>query len=213
VPYRLPFFPFLRLRLPAVAPPDPNRRDDYALHWQLLPYDPHGRHPRLLFNIMHPVAYAMHGDQSGWRPITSVERNKPACRTMLDDMTFFAKEFPDFKIEAHRAGGVVVGDVLDAIHETFQVPLTRRQMEAMRAEIAHARPWFEHRCAFAREHQLERPVMCRYDLLAGRTIFAGVEWIEPCHKHPDGAWTLLFENTPSPPPPAPPSRQPSHRGH
>ncbi|KAI0033124.1 hypothetical protein K488DRAFT_70112 [Vararia minispora EC-137] len=187
---------------PPCDPPRPVRRierkDDWALHWQLLPHEPNGDKPFLYFDIAYPPSRVLHCDARGWRPLTPADRAKLACKTSLDNMTLVVRDLPDFRVEAYRAGGVQVGDVLDAIHDTFSHILTHTDRHRLAGRVEMVRPWFEHRRARAPDDKMRR-----FDLLAGRTLFGGVEWIEPCTEHPDGAYVVLLERAPPAPPSAP----------
>ena len=168
---------------------------DYALHWQLLPYNAQSGKPRMYYDIRFPAEYASHvHDGQGHFPIARKELEKPATKKNLPYMTFTAWDLPIFDIEVHRHEGVRVCDVLERVYEHYQLVLTRTEKALHRDRVERAQPYYEERVRHERQRD---PLyvdqgMRRIDLMEGKVVFVGCQWRHPCEEYPEGSWTLLF---------------------
>ncbi|KZV66140.1 hypothetical protein PENSPDRAFT_755931 [Peniophora sp. CONT] len=172
-----------------------SQKMDYALHWQLLPFNAASGKPRLYFDIRYAAEYATHvRDGQGHFNIPRRELEKLATKKGLPDMTFCAWDLPIFDIEVHRPDGVRVCDVFERMYENHQLVLTRTEKALHRDRVERAQPFYEERI---RHERALNPAyvdlgMRRIDLLEGKTVFIGCQWRHPCQEYPDGSWTLLF---------------------
>ncbi|VDB87382.1 unnamed protein product [Peniophora sp. CBMAI 1063] len=119
---------------------------NYALHWQLLPYNAQSGKPRMYYDIRFPAEYASHvHDGQGHFPISRRELEKPATKKNLSYMTFTAWDLPIFDIEVHRHEGVRVCDVLERVYEHYQLVLTRTEKTLHRDRVERAQWYYEDR--------------------------------------------------------------------
>ncbi|KZV60780.1 hypothetical protein PENSPDRAFT_759826, partial [Peniophora sp. CONT] len=184
-----------------------SQKMDYALQWQLLPFNAQSGKPRLYFDIRFASEYASYvRDGQGHFNIPRSELEKLATKKGLPDMTFCAWDLPIFDIEVHRPEGVRVCDVLERIHENYQLVLTRTEKALHCDRVDRAQSFYEER---VRHERALNPAyadlgMRRIDLLEGKVVFIGCQWRHPCQEYPEGSWTMLF----LPPPRRSPSSAP-----
>ncbi|KAA1469605.1 hypothetical protein DENSPDRAFT_849001 [Dentipellis sp. KUC8613] len=179
------------------APTPPVPAPPAALHWKLLPFSYPKRKARVSFDVRF---HAEHIDlidavaRTQRRPLTVTERKKPASEPALHEMTIRCAELPEWPVYVARGGaGITCIDVFREIYEQLSIVLTNpeRRMHADRLRGAHAA--FEERCRRASMLEREKGYR-RFDLLAGKSYFGGLDWVAPSKEFPDGYWALLLSS-------------------
>jgi hypothetical protein len=146
-----------------------------TLHWTLLPFDPQRSNAELIFDIAREVDEIILAEgKRGARPLSTLERNKPASNPSLSEMVIYCMELPDWPVYVARQSGIRCVDVFEAIRDTYNVVLTTTERSIHQARVRDS----------AKKH------LRRRDLLEGKTLFVGLDWMTPNPLYPNGCWHL-----------------------
>jgi hypothetical protein len=151
---------------------------DFMLHWQLLCPNPStGKWIR--FDIAVPPTLVRRYGNGCPYAIGEQDRSKNATAGLqLTQMTIRCPALPHWTVAVANTAGITCGDVFDAIHKTFTVPLSAAEQtqyvtDQNRSAVEQA---FKQRCkdvpgldAWHRKQGL-----LRVDLLLGKRLFAGL---------------------------------------
>ena len=149
----------------------------------LLSFDPQRSKAELSFDIAHEVDEITLESKHGRRPLSLLERNKPASNPSLTEMVIHCMELPEWPVHVARQSGIRCVDVFEAIWATYNVVLTttERSIHQDRVrDIERRRPPSEGTKKGVR----------RRDLLEGKTLFVGLDWMTPHSLYPNGCWRL-----------------------
>jgi hypothetical protein len=137
----------------------------------LLSFDPQRSKAELMFDFAREVDEIILAEgKRGSRPLSTLERNKPASNPSLSEMVIHCFELPDWPVYVARRSGIRCVDVFEAIHDTYNVVLTTIERSTHQARVqGHLR---------------------RRDLLEGKTLFVGLDWMTPNPLYPNGCWRL-----------------------
>jgi hypothetical protein len=162
------------------------------IHWRLLPYDRHRAKPCQHFNIALPPDAMITSCRPSCRSITPKDMSKPAASEKLTNMVIMCNELP-WKIVVDCPKGITCLDVFQAIHDTFDVPLTDKDRTTFHIKVQQCKKAFELRCKTVPRLTAveERIGMKRVDLLNCRTYFHGL--IKP---GVDDPWLMILGPTP-----------------
>lgn len=179
-----------RSRLPSQPPPvsPPSITPPVSLHWSLLPYDHHVSKSRLVFDARIPIRNISFLNTWPPRPLTTVEREKPAANPPLTEMVICCKAAPEWPVNISRPTGIRCIDVWEAIRETFDLVVTSAERNKWASRVQSGQPAFRERCRITHAPQTES--MRRVDLLCGNVMFFGLEWTPPNEKYPEGSWLM-----------------------
>ena len=155
-----------------------------TLHWKLLPFDAQRSKGKLRFDFAREVDEITLAESHGTRPLSVLERNKPAANPGLKEMVIHCPELPDWPVYVVRQSGIRCVDVFEAIYDTYNVVLTSMERSNHQARV--------------RDIERRRPPtpggtkedVRRHDLLEGKTVFLGLVWITSDFRYPDGCWCL-----------------------
>ncbi|KAI0040271.1 hypothetical protein FA95DRAFT_1503107 [Auriscalpium vulgare] len=166
-----------------------------TLHWKLLPYNARFSKGRLHFDLTQNVEDIRLGPANarataGPRPLSTLERNKPASVPQLTRMVIHCADLPLWPVHIECPGGVRCVDVFQRIQETFDVVLTRNDRETHRARLRECEEALDARVRRTPGYEPCPKGLRRVDLLKTKTVFVGLDWVPPDEKHPDGYWAL-----------------------
>ncbi|KAI0315602.1 hypothetical protein OF83DRAFT_1293226 [Amylostereum chailletii] len=172
------------------------RRLGYALHWMILPFNENQHKAKVHYDVSDLTDnITLEDGFDHHRMLSREDREKSACKIPIQSIVIFHQEFPNWKTFIDKPRSYVrVIDVLDAIHDMFDVCITAMERgvyaNIVRSSLAlHAQ---EDRINYRSQSERARN-MRRFDLLLEKKYFGGLEWIEPCEDFPDGAWTLVMK--------------------
>ncbi|KAI0059625.1 hypothetical protein BV25DRAFT_1918405 [Artomyces pyxidatus] len=161
-----------------------------TLHWKLLPFNAQISKGRLIFDVSQRAEHIRLAATSP-RPLTTIERNKPASEPPLTEMVIRCADLPDWPIVVTNPTGVRCIDVFERIEETFSVCLTQSDRRTHEARMGGCREAYEARLRRAPVSPAEAAKgPRRHDLLASKTMFMGLDWVPPDEKNPNGSWAL-----------------------
>lgn len=163
-----------------------------SLHWKLLPYNHQISKARLVFDVAREVECVRLLYTYPARPLTTVERNKPAAEPLLKEMVIRCPELSDWPVYVERASGIRCIDVFEAIHRTYSIILTNADRRIHAGRVRACQDVFEERCRHEPNLSAQEKAqgMRRVDLLGRKSIFQGLDWTPPDKHNPDGSWTL-----------------------
>ena len=110
----------------------------------------------------------------GSRPLSTLERNKSAAEPGLTEMIIHCFELPDWPVYVVRQSGIRCVDIFEAIRDTYNVVLTTTERSIYQAHVRDS----------AKKH------LRRRDLLEGKTLFVGLDWMTPNPLYQNGCWRL-----------------------
>jgi hypothetical protein len=131
----------------------------------------------------------------GSRPLSVLERNKPASEPSLTEMVIHCNELPDWPVFIARTSGIRCVDVFEAIRDMYDVVLTttERSIHQSRVrDIERRRP-----PTVTLEGAKKGLSVRRRDLLDGKTLFLGLEWRTSDARYPSGCWCLRVGSPPT----------------
>jgi hypothetical protein len=153
-----------------------------TLHWKLLPFDARRSRGKLEFDFAREVDEIVVAETRGSsRPLTVLERNKPAANPVITEMDIFCPELPDWPVHVARQSGIRCVDVFEAIYDTYDVELTTTERTIHQSRIRNIE---------RRRPGGARKGVRRRDLLDGKTMFLGLDWRTSDSRYPDGCWCL-----------------------
>ncbi|GLB38725.1 hypothetical protein LshimejAT787_0505900 [Lyophyllum shimeji] len=134
-------------------------------------FNPTEHDPRFGIRALTEVGYT--------RPLTREEMDTPASsHCVLQEMIIQCDEpeLQRWNAVARRAEGLRCIDVFQAIHDTYNVPLTPAEIDELRDYLPFCRPAFLQRCRDAPGLELQHQLrgMCRVDLLRTKRLFRGM---------------------------------------
>ena len=146
-----------------------------TLHWMLLSFDPQRSKAELMFDFAREVdEITLSEGKRGSRPLSTLERNKSAAEPGLTEMIIHCFELPDWPVYVVRQSGIRCVDIFEAIRDTYNVVLTTTERSIYQTRVRDS--------AKKRVH--------RRDLLEGKTLFVGLDWMTPNSFYPNGCWRL-----------------------
>jgi len=162
------------------------------IHWRLLPYDKHRAKPCQHFNIALPPDSMITACRPSCHKVNPKDMSKPAASEKLTRMIIKCNELP-WEIVVKCPDGITCLDVFQAIHDTFDTPLSDKERAQFPIKVQQCKKAFELRCkAVPRLTAVEERVgMKRVDLLNCRTYFHGL--IKPGVDEP---WLMILGSTP-----------------
>lgn len=118
--------------------------------------------------------------------------SRPAAAEKITNMVIVCRDLP-WKVVIDRPGGISCFDVFQAIHDTFDVPLTDKDRARFPLKLQQCKKAFELRCKTVPRLTAveERLGMKRVDLLNCKTYFHGL--IKPGVDEP---WLMVLGPTP-----------------
>lgn len=161
-----------------------------SLHWKLLPYNHQISKARVIFDISQRVEDIRLLYTYPPRPLTTIERNKPAANPALQDMVIRCDELPEWPIYVSRPAGIRCVDVFEAINDACNLVLTQPEKRTHGPRVRECQHFFEERCRSMKSDAEKAKGMRRVDLLRGKTYFQGMDWTPPEKQYPDGSWML-----------------------
>jgi hypothetical protein len=162
------------------------------LQWMLLPFDTRRSTGKLQFDFAREVDEIILTEAiRGSRPLSVLERNKPATEPRLTEMVIHCAELPDWPVHVARHSGIRCVDIFGAIRDTYNVVLTATERSIHQSRV--------------RDIERRRPPtpegakkgVRRRDLLDGTTLFLGLDWRRSDARYPNGCWCLKVGYSPT----------------
>ncbi|KAI0313775.1 hypothetical protein OF83DRAFT_501860 [Amylostereum chailletii] len=169
------------------------RRSVPRVHWMILPFNENQHKAKVHYDVSGLTDnITLEDGFNRHRMLSREDREKSACKIPIQSIIIFHQEFPNWKTFINKPRSYVrVIDVLDAIHDMFDVCITAMERgvyaNLVRSSLALPDP-ISYRSPSERARNMRR-----FDLLLDKKYFGGLEWIEPCEDLPDGAWMLAMK--------------------